>query len=111
MDGNGLRSLLSNSITSALQAVQFSDTTTLWKYITLAFNGIIVKTYINGVLKTTATQTVIPNNGLFKFLLCNTNGEDYVINANVSQMKIYNEMRSDSQIITDYNEFKARYGY
>jgi len=111
MDGNGLRSLLSNSITSALQAVQFSDTTTLWKYITLAFDGTTVKTYINGVLKTTATQTVIPNNGLFKFLLCNTNGEDYVINANVSQMKIYNEMRSDSQIITDYNEFKARYGY
>jgi len=47
MDGNGLRSLLSNSITSALQAVQFSDTTTLWKYITLAFDGTTVKTYIN----------------------------------------------------------------
>lgn len=111
LDGNGLRSLLSNSTTSQLQPATFSDTTTVWKYITLAFNGTTINTYINGVLKNSIAQTVTPNNGLFKFLLGNTNGEDYVMNGKISQMKIYNEMRSDLQILTDYNEFKSRYGY
>jgi len=110
-DNNGLRAILTNSVSSAIQPVQFNDGSTAWKYVTVSFDGTTVKTYINGVLKVTTTQTVVPNNGLFKMRLGNTNGEDFVMTGKISQMKIYNEARTDAEVLTDFNEFKSRYGY
>ena len=85
-----------------------------WHYVTLSWNGTTLKSYWDGVLNTSVSQTVIPVNNTTastKLGLSNELGGRIPLNGKISQCKIYNVQLSDAEVLTDFNEFKARYGY
>ena len=83
-----------------------------WTYLTFSFNGSNIYTYRNGVLITSSTQNYTMLNGINKTTIGDTFPSDgYPLNGKISQLKIYDECRTYAQILTDFNEFKARYGY
>jgi len=98
--------------TSALQFLANVITKDTWTYLTFSFNGSNIYTYRNGVLISSATQNYTMLNGINRTTIGDTfpsNG--YPLNGRISQLKIYNECRSDANILIDFNEFKSRYGY
>jgi hypothetical protein len=82
-----------------------------WYYYTMSFNGLIYKVYRNGVLINSLIQTITPTNGVRPTIIGNGNDYNYPFSGKVSQMKIYNTQLSDAEVLTDFNEFKSRYGY
>lgn len=85
-----------------------------WYYLTIKWSGNSVSIYQNGVLLTTYTLTYMPTNGVNPTILGSSSSSgisNNFSNIAVSQMKIYNAQRSDAEILTDFNEFKSRYGY
>jgi hypothetical protein len=65
---------------------------------------------LNGVLINTLSQTVIPTNSTYNSKL-GYNSAGFALKGNISQLKIYNTQLSDAEVLTDFNEFKNRYGY
>jgi len=110
-DANGYRSELASA--STYQLLNFGNTTkNVWYYLTHSFNGTTIKTYINGSLTNSASQNIIPTNGIYPTLIGKPNGGTGLpLLGNFSQCKIYNVQLSDAEVLTDFNEFKARYGY
>jgi hypothetical protein len=109
-DSNGYRSILCGA--SSYQVLNFGNITkNVWYYLTLSFNGATIKEYINGSLTNSATQTVIPTNEINRTLIGKNSDNSLFLKGNVSQCKIYNVQRTDAEVLTDFNEFKARYGY
>ena len=85
-----------------------------WHYVTLSWNSTTLKAYWDGVLNTSVSQTVIPVNNTTastKLGLSNELGGRIPLNGKIAQCKIYNVQLSDAEVLTDFNEFKARYGY
>jgi hypothetical protein len=113
-DAGGIRFLLGSS--STYQYTTYSNNGSLiqnnnWYYLTLSIDGSTIKTYVNGVLQKTIVQTIIPTNGINPLKIGQMNDDNWPMNGKISQMKIYNEMRSEAQTLADFNEFKSRYGY
>lgn len=109
-DSIKLRTEIANASTRQYNDQTYNAINT-WLYYTVSWNGTTYKTYRNGVLITSLSQSVTPTNGLYPTKIGNGNNYNYPFKGNLGQMKIYNEMRSDAQVLTDYNEFKSRYGY
>ena len=65
---------------------------------------------MNGVLSNSVAQTVTPTNSTYNSKLGASNYGLY-LKGNISQFKVYNTQLSDAEVLTDFNEFKARYGY
>jgi hypothetical protein len=87
-------------------------TSNVWTYFTFSFNGTNIYTYRNGVLINSATQNYTMMNGINRTTLGDTYPTTgYPLNGKISQLKIYNTKLSDAEVLTDFNEFKARYGY
>jgi hypothetical protein len=109
-DGNGYRSILCSG--SSYQFLNFINTTRgVWYYLTLSFNGTTIKEYINGSLTNSAAQTIIPTNGINNTLIGKNSDNSLFLKGKVAQCKIYNTQLSDAEVLTDFNEFKGRYGY
>ena len=110
-DANGVRSDIVG--TSTYQVANMNPAVNnVWVYLTLAFDGTTFKTYYNGVQKTSVAQTtVVVNNNTANSLIGTWAQSTTFLNGKFSQIKIYNEMRDATDILTDFNEFKARYGY
>jgi hypothetical protein len=114
LDAGGFRSVV---IGTATYQVAVNNTTTsynTWYYMTLSWNGTTLKAYWNGVLNASPAQTVIPINNTTtstKLGLSNEAGGRIPLNGKIAQCKIYNVQLSDAEILTDFNEFKSRYGY
>ena len=85
-----------------------------WQYIVGSWNtNRTYKTYINGVIQGTGTQTGNGYNttgsSLFKVGGQNQN-ESRFFNGRISNVKIYNRVLSDSEILQNYNAQKGRFG-
>jgi hypothetical protein len=89
---------------------KITPTTGFWYYLTSSFDGTTYKAYLNGVLINTLSQTVIPTNSTYNSKL-GYNSAGFALKGNISQLKIYNTQLSDAEVLTDFNEFKNRYGY
>ena len=115
LDAGGLRFLLASSSTYQYYTTYSNNGSLIqynnWYYLTLSIDGSTIKTYVNGVLQRTIAQTTIPTNGVKPLRIGQMNGDNWPMNGKISQMKIYNVQRSDAEVLTDYNEFKSRYGY
>jgi hypothetical protein len=87
-------------------------TNATWTYVTLRFNGTTVELYFNDVLIYSIAQTITPTiSNTVPTYLGTYNGSGYFLNGRMSILKIYDEYRTTGQNTTDFNEFKARYGY
>jgi len=84
----------------------------VWIYLTTSWNGSNLKGYINGSLNSSISQTVVPTINTLTSSRLGTKdiGSGHLL-GKIAQMKIYNVQRSDAEVLTDFNEFKARYGY
>ena len=100
--------------TSSYQVFSTGNTTKgVWYYLTASYNGSTVKFYINGTLIVNATQNLayINNNDSPTYIGKYFNSLPIYLKGKVAQMKIYNVAQSGAEVLTDFNEFKARYGY
>lgn len=97
--------------TTGLQFIPNTITQNVWTYITMSFNGSNIYTYRNGVLINSATQNYTMINGVNKTTIGDTFPSSQPLNGKIAQMKIYNTCLTDAEVLTDFNEFKARYGY
>lgn len=85
---------------------------TTWTFVVLRFNGITVELYFNDILIYSVPQTVAPSvSASIPAKFGTYNGNGYYLNGRMSILKIYDEYRTTVQNTTDFNEFKARYGY
>lgn len=82
-----------------------------WYYTTLRFNGTTFSILKNGIEVYTVAQSGTMSTQGAGITIGNCNPTLYPLDGKISQMKIYNEYRSDADVLTDFNEFKARYGY
>lgn len=111
-DNGGYRSTISSNSTYQL----FNNNTTsnkgVWYYITTSWNGSTVKGYYNGILFQSTTQTTTPTaNTTHSSVIGKGNYPGLFLNGKIAQCKIYDVQRTDAEVLTDFNEFKARYGY
>ena len=83
-----------------------------WVYVTLRFNSTTVELYFNDVLQYSIAQTVIPTNtSTVPAKIGTYDGTGYFLNGRCSMLKIFNEYRNTSDMTTDFNLYKSRYGY
>ena len=96
---------------SSYQQISIKNVATkdVWYYLTYAFDGTFHKAYLNGVLVATYNQTMSVVNSTVNSIIGGLN--PYYHKGNISMMKIYNTQLSDAEVLTDFNEFKNRYGY
>ncbi len=85
----------------------------LWKMFTLTWDGTNIKTYLNGVLFNTRSQTLtVTQDPTTSTFLGNYPGGSFpALKGNISYLKIYDAARSQSDVTADFNEIKGRYGY
>lgn len=111
LDAGGYRTILENNSSYQI-VVNRSGVKGVWLYLTTSWNGTSLKAYYNGVLNSSVTQTIIPTSQtLVSTKIGTLDPSSGNLKGNISQMKIYNVQRSDAEVLTDFNEFKARYGY
>lgn len=113
-DLSGFRSVVLGSATYQVAVNKPTANYNTWHYVTLSWNGTTLKAYWDGVINTSLAQTVIPVNNTTsstKLGLSNELGGRIPLNGKIAQCKIYNVQLSDAEVLTDFNEFKARYGY
>jgi len=83
----------------------------LWKMFTLTWDGINIKTYLDGVLSSTRSQTLTVTQELTSpTILGQSLGGYPPLKGNISYLKIYDTARTLGEITTDFNEIKSRYG-
>ena len=114
LDSAGYRSALENntSYQVGVNRPPIINSKGVWYYISTSFNGSIFKTYINGTLSNTYTQTITPTaQTLVSTKIGTQDPSSGNLKGYISQMKIYDVQRSDAEVLTDFNEFKSRYGY
>jgi len=89
-------------------------TTTNWAQVVGTYTSGDRKTYINGILRTSDTQTgaVATNtNGMSIGVYGGFNGgRGYYYNGNIAIVRVYNRVLSASEIRQNYNAQKARFG-
>lgn len=98
-----------NTTTGYMSANYVANT---WYFVTLAGTGSSNFLYINGSLATTAAQTVASSVNFNTARIGNVDGDraaEYFI-GNVASLKFYNRCLSASEILTNYNATKARFG-
>ena len=113
-DTGGFRSVVCGAATYQVAPNKQITNYNTWHYVTLSWNSTTLKAYWDGVLNTSVSQTVIPVNNTTastKLGLSNELGGRIPLNGKIAQCKIYNVQLSDAEVLTDFNEFKARYGY
>ena len=113
-DTGGFRSAVLGASTYQVAPNKQVTSYNTWHYVTLSWNGTTLKAYYDGVINTSVTQTVTPINNTTassKNGVSNETGGSRFLTGKISQMKIYNVQLSDAEVLTDFNEFKARYGY
>lgn len=93
--------------------------TNTWYYTTFSFDATSMAFYLNGALISTtpiANQGTVTTpysvlNGVNRTTLGDSYPSSFPLNGKIAQLKIYENKLSDAQILTDFNEFKSRYGY
>ena len=93
--------------------------TNTWYYTTFSFDSTSMAFYLNGVLISTTPVvnqgTVNPPysvlNGVNRTILGDSYPSAFPLNGKIAQLKIYENKLSDAEVLTDFNEFKSRYGY
>jgi len=113
LDNSGYRSAVNGIATYQIVTNKSANTKGVWYYLTLSWNGTTLKAYLNGVLNTSVAQTVTIVNNITNSSKMGVYGSGTAgfLKGNISQLKIYNTQLSDTDVLTDFNEFKARYGY
>lgn len=96
---------------SGFQSINQILSLNTWYYVTFKFDGSNITNYINGVLNNTSAQTQTLINGVNRTTLGDSYPTDFPLNGRISQCKIYDVALSDADVLTDFNEFKSRYGY
>ena len=88
-------------------------TTTNWAQIVGTYTSGDRKTYINGILRTSDTQTGSVNtntNGMSIGVYGGFNGgRGYYYNGNIAIVRVYNRVLSASEILQNYNAQKSRF--
>ena len=88
-------------------------TTTNWAQIVGTYTSGDRKTYINGILRTSDTQTGTVNtntNGMSIGVYGGFNGgRGYYYNGNIAIVRVYNRVLSASEILQNYNAQKSRF--
>ena len=105
---------LANGSTYNFPAWDGTWNTNTWYYLTIRWSGFAFSVLQNGVQISTSTLTISPTNGVFSTILGASNSgasKNRFGHFNFGQMKIYNVALSDADVLTDFNEFKTRYGY
>ena len=96
-------------------------TSLTWSYITHTYDGSFQKTYINGVeitdVRTPSAGTIIYNSNNTKFTIgSNFDGSGYDVGPSgrgfggMGELHFYNRPLSDSEILSNFNNTKSRYG-
>lgn len=78
-----------------------------WYHIAGVYNGVEIKLYINGVLENTVPQNgniTTGNNPLWINKYPCPNGSDWAHFGRIDEVRIYNEILSDEEILALYNE-------
>ena len=83
----------------------------VWFNITETFNGTLHSLYINGIINVSASVSgkTIKDTGQ-PVTLASYNGSTELVNARISNAKIYNRALSASEILQNYNATKTRFG-
>ena len=83
----------------------------VWFNITETFNGTLHSLYINGNINVSASVSgkTIKDTGQ-PVTLASYNGSTELVNARISNAKIYNRALSASEILQNYNATKTRFG-
>ena len=83
-----------------------------WYFITIKWSGTDFRQYINGTEYSGGTFSSQPTNGVYSTKLGATASPASQFKASrISMLKINNVALSNTDITTDFNEFKSRYGY
>lgn len=110
-DSANFYTVIGNSSTSQTKT-SAKLTNATWVYVTLRFNGSTIELYFNDVLQYSISQTVTPTNtSTIPAKIGTYNGTGYFLNGRCSMLKIFNEYRSTSDMTSDFNLYKTRYGY
>ena len=85
----------------------------IWYLFTLTWDGTTIKSYINGVLKYETAQLIqVTNNSIYSTLLGDyTTSSGFPLKGNISYAKIYDGALTQTDVATDFNSIKSRYGY
>jgi hypothetical protein len=84
----------------------------IWNLFTLTWDGTTIKTYLNGVLKYQTAQSIQVTTSAYPTLLGNyTTSGGYPLKGNISYLKIYDTAITQTQLTSDFNEIKTRYGF
>jgi len=95
-----------NSNTS-LALINASD---IFNYV-VTYDGTNVRGYLNGVLKDTTNIGSQTYNTATLKIGKYLNYAPLYFNGNIHQVAIYNRVLTDSEVLTNYNTFKTRFGY
>ena len=107
-------------VSGNLRYVQFGSgiitgSTTLasntYYHLTFAIKaGEVAKLYVNGVEDANSASNflAISNNSANISIIL---PPPYNLQCNIGMVKIFNSKRTDGEVLTDFNEYKARYGY
>ena len=82
----------------------------VWKMITITWDGTTIKRYVNDALIDTVSQTVIPTTHTNPVTIGDMSPNDYPMKGNVSWAKIYDDVITLSDVQTNFNSIKTRYG-
>ena len=103
----------SNSIGGGLYGRNLGSgisSSTGWHYVTLTYDTTILRLYVDGVQKTTLSESSanIQSSGV-RFGKANT-GTQYWYNGDVGSTQVYNRALSASEVLHNYNALKSRFG-
>lgn len=81
--------------------------TTEWTHIGIVSSGSLVKLYVNGIYKTQKSYTSFLLND--NILLGRHDPNSYHWNGYISNVRIYNKILNDDDILFDFNQYKKRF--
>lgn len=89
----------------AVTTTKFNTLLNQWVFITGTYDGTTAKVYVNGTLEGSQSLSITFTNTAFKI----ANGLDGYFNGKIANVQVYNRPLSASEIMQNYNTYKARF--
>lgn len=97
---------------AGFSANAFPVTDDVWYHVAITFDGLNVRIYVNGILRSTTatTASTLRYNGTLRLATrWDGSSTSYGFNGDIGKTKMYDHALSDSEILDEYNADASRY--
>jgi hypothetical protein len=81
-----------------------------WSYICISLDENVIRMYSNGILTNTYTETLSIGNWSSTWVIGQRGNSTFWFLGNISQLMIFSEILTSTQILQNYNATKSRFG-